>query len=117
MPYMVGVLLLFGVVLTVGFHIKDSLGTTSYANIEVDNVELSESHFKANMIHLSSGNSFRKYEYKIEGDGLYITVWSGLVNKKYSAGEMNIQIENDLKNVNLVYLIDGKRKKMIYNKP
>lgn len=93
--------------------------TTNYLTIGVSDAKLTESEFTAHLVTSSSGSKFQKYEYEIKDNSLYITVWSGLDNSKYSAeysGEMDIKIEDNLSNVTSVYLNDKDDTKLIYSK-
>lgn len=99
------------------WNFKKTSYTSDYTNILVENVRLTETYFETNLRYLTSGSSFRKFKYEIKNDALFITVYSGLVSKKFPNSEEYIRIEKDLNGVNLVYLKDdNNNRKLIYSK-
>ncbi len=108
------IIIISSIALTGYLFINYSSGT-DFTTVSVSEAELTENQFTAHLMTSSSGTAFQKYEYKIKDNSLYITVWSGLVNKKYSSGEMDIEIEDNLKNITAVYLKDKDNKKLIYS--
>ncbi len=77
---------------------------TSNTELSFENIELTDTSFTAQCIFISSGKSFRKYDYTMEGDTLYLTVYGGLVNSKYPNGNFEIVIEDHLENITKVCL-------------
>ncbi len=77
---------------------------TSNTELSFENIELTDTSFTAQCIFTSSGKSFRKYDYTMEGDTLYLTVYGGLVNRKYPNGDFEIVIEDHLENITKVCL-------------
>ena len=77
---------------------------TSNTEKSFENIELTDTSFTAQCIFISSGKSFRKYDYTMEGDTLYLTVYGGLVNSKYPNGNFEIVIEDHLENITKVCL-------------
>ena len=106
------------VIFTVSFYWSVNNGSSNYSGVSIENMSLSEDIFSADAVMFSSGTSFRKYEYEIDGSSLYITIYTGLVTKKYSSGNMRIEITDpQLNQVDFVYLKDGEQTKMIYEAP
>lgn len=77
---------------------------TSNTELSFENIELTDTSFTAQCIFTSSGKSFRKYDYTMEGDTLYLTVYGGLVNNKYPNGDFEIVIQDHLENITKVCL-------------
>lgn len=77
---------------------------TSNTELSFENIELTDTSFTAQCIFISSGKSFRKYDYTMEGDTLYLTVYGGLVNSRYPNGNFEIVIEDHLENITKVCL-------------
>ena len=77
---------------------------TSNTELLFENIELTDTSFTAQCMFTSSGKSFRKYDYTMEGDTLYLTVYGGLVNSKYPNGNFEIVIEDHLENITKVCL-------------
>ncbi len=77
---------------------------TSNTELSFENIELTDTSFTAQCIFTSSGKSFRKYDYTMEGDTLYLTVYGGLANRKYPNGDFEIVIEDHLENITKVCL-------------
>lgn len=77
---------------------------TSNTELLFENIELTDTSFTAQCVFTSSGKSFRKYDYTMEGDTLYLTVYGGLVNSKYPNGDFEIVIQDHLENITKVCL-------------
>ena len=100
------------------FYRSLNKGNSNYSGVSIENALLSEDMFSADAFMFSSGTSFRRYEYQIDGSSMYITIYTGLVTKKYSSGNMRIEITDpQLKQVDFVYLKDGEQIKLIYEDP
>lgn len=108
-------ILSFIVIFAGSFYRSVNNGSSNYSGVSIENISLSKNIFSADAVMFSSGTSFRKYEYQIDGSSLYITIYTGLVTKKYSSGNMRIEITDpQLNQVDFVYLKDGEQTKMIY---
>ena len=81
-------------------------GNSDYSSVYISNIHIGESKFQAQAIQNSSGKSFTRYNYKIEEDCLYLTLYSKLAGKRHHGGIMNIDIQDDLSDIKNVYLID-----------
>lgn len=111
-------ILSFIVIFAGSFYRSVNNGSSNYSGVSIENISLSKNIFSADAVMFSSGTSFRKYEYQIDGSSLYITIYTGLVTKKYSSGNMRIEITDpQLKQVDFVYLKDGEQIKLIYEDP
>ncbi len=110
------IIVVIGLIALAGYLFINYSTGTDFVTIGVSKADLTENQFTAHLMTSSSGTAFQKYEYEIKDDSLYITVWSGLVNKKYSSGEMDIKIKDDLSNIKSVYLKDKDNTKLIYSK-
>lgn len=76
----------------------------SAAELSFTDMELTDTGFTAKAEFMSSGKSFRKYSYTIEGGVLYLTVYSKLAGGRYSAGSFTIDIQDDLRDISAVCL-------------
>lgn len=93
--------------LTFVFTLKNNrqMQAVPLSEIIIRDVSLSEQKFTLSGSFVSSGKSFRKYTYTIDGDSLYIVINGGLVTKEYPSGDFSIKIEDEnLKNVSKVFL-------------
>lgn len=99
------VLLAFIIIVVVGVMVFIYSGDkTSNTELLFENIELTDTSFTAQCMFTSSGKSFRKYDYTMEGDTLYLTVYGGLVNSKYPNGDFEIVIQDHLENITKVCL-------------
>lgn len=104
-------MLILAMLLVFVFLLKNNMQMqgVSISEIIIRDVSLSEQKFTLSGSFVSSGKSFRKYTYTIDGDSLYIVISGGLVTKKYPSGDFSIKIEDvNLKNVSKVFLKHGK---------
>ncbi len=93
----------------------DNGRSSDFSSLSVKDISLYENTFSTTVNHLSSGSSIRDYSYAIDNSSLYITVYSGLVTRKYPSGTLNIKFTDpQLSDVKAVYLQDGSLKKLIY---
>ncbi len=113
---MSAIIVVIGLITLAGYLFMNHSTGTDFVTVSVSKAELTKNQFTAHLMTSSSGTAFQKYEYEIKDNSLYITVWSGLVNKKYSSGEMDIKIEDNLSNITSVYLKDKDNTKLIYSK-
>lgn len=99
------------IVLTIGLVI----GSSYYEDLNFNNVVLEDSVFRVNISLQSSGKTFRRYKYKINGENLYLTISSGLAMNNIGTGTLDVEIRDEkLKNVKKVYVKSGKKTKMIW---
>lgn len=90
-------------------------GDSDYSNLYVGDILLNKSEFSAKAVQESSGKSFRKYDYQIDNDSLYITLFSGIVTRSYPSGTIQIEInDSQLNKVRHVYLKNKNDTKLIY---
>ena len=103
---LIGLLAFIIIIVLVGvmFSVYICDDKTSNTELSFENIELTDTSFTAQCIFISSGKSFRKYDYTMEGDTLYLTVYGGLVNSKYPNGNFEIVIEDHLENITKVCL-------------
>lgn len=105
----------FCLVFSIFLLILYQVSSVSMSEISIHNMSLSDHTFTARGTFVSSGKSFRSYTYTIDGCALYITIYGGLVTKKYPNGDFSITIEDiGLQNVSEVFLIHGKDAEQIY---
>lgn len=89
--------------------------SVSFEEIAITNISLSENTLIFSGRLLASAKSYKDYEYIIIGDSLYITVYGGLATKAKANGDFNIIFEDeDIKNVNRVYLKHGEQEIQIH---
>lgn len=79
-------------------------------------IGLSDTSFEATGWIISSGVSFRKYAYVVQGSVLNITVYGGLACRKYPSGNFVIDIKHDLREVNIVRLKSGGSETVIFER-
>lgn len=101
------------VVLTIGLLV----GSNCYEDLSFNNVVLEDGVFRVNISQQSSGKSFRRHKYKIDGENLYLTISSGLAIGNTGSGILDVEVKDEkLKNVKKVYVKNGKEQKMIWKK-
>lgn len=105
--WMIIVLIVFVILLVIAgivFSFFNNADEVSSTEVSFEAMELTDTSFTAEGIFTSSGMSFRKYEYTVEGDTLSISVFGGLVNNKYPNGDFKIAIQGQLENITKVCL-------------
>lgn len=88
----------------------------SNAEIAFSNIILTDNKLTATAVLTASGKSFRGYDYTIEKNTLYITVYGGLVNNKYSNGDFTIDIEDNLQSITTVCLKNNDDVTVLYTR-
>ena len=87
-------------------------------DVSIEELVLEDNHFSLTASQGgNSGRSFRHSSYEIEGDALYVTLFSGLVYGGFRADRMRVDIRgSELNPVRLVYLRNGTAAKLLYTK-
>src|SRR5690606_10965362 len=101
-------LLVVGLVITLFIRRGDHISSLSINELAINHVSLSDNELAINGSLLSSGKSYRSYNYDISGSQINITINGGIVTKKHPYGDFNLTIkDSDLKKVDTVYLKHG----------
>lgn len=110
-------ILLITVVIIIYMIIGLLSGSNNYEDLIFHNFNLQDEYFSVNVETWSSGKTFRKYKYKIEGENLYLTIRSGLAMKNIGTGILEVEIKDKkLTNVKNVYVKNGKEIKLIWTR-
>ncbi len=87
-------------------------------DVSIENLAIEDDHFSMTASQeRKSATTFRRANWEIEDDTLYITLFSGLVRGGYCQDELNVDIENDaLREVRQVCLRDRSFSRLIYSR-
>lgn len=88
----------------------------SNTEIAFSNMILTDTNLTATAIFTSSGKSFRGYDYTIEENTLYITVYGGLVSNKYPNGDLTIDIQDELQSITTICLKNNDDVTVLYTR-
>lgn len=107
--------LLAAPVLALDFASRRGSPTT---DVSIENLALEDDHFSMTASQeRKSATTFRRANWEIEDDTLYITLFSGLVRGGYCQDKLNVDIENDaLREVRQVCLRDHSFSRLIYSR-
>lgn len=86
------------------------------SEIALSDMMLYDQDFSAQCTFVSSGKSFRKYDYSIVGETMYLTIFGGLVSADYPTGDFTIWIQDDFKDVKKVVLKSGEKEELIFER-
>lgn len=116
------IIVIIGLIVIMGFGFfvlnRSEADMKSVTNSEVafTDISLSDIELNATGTFMASGKSFRKYDYTIKENSLYITVYGGLVSNKYPNGDFIIDIQDDLQGIDTVYLKSGDEETAIFQR-
>ena len=87
-------------------------------DVFIKNLVLEDTHFSMTAsLERKSATTFRRANWEIEDDVLYITLFSGLVRGGYCQDKLNVDIENDaLREIRQVCLRDRSFSRLIYSR-
>lgn len=91
-------------------------GSESFDSIIINKVTVSEKEVIINGGFSDSSRAYKKYDYTLDGEDLYVSIKSVLVSDKYKDGEFQINIPVNGTEVNNIYLLNGDKTKAIYSK-
>lgn len=103
--------IIFGVV--TWWNTSNALCKTSYSGLHVHEESLSDNEFSLRVDTGASALGFFKYEYEVDENRLYITIYSSIFRGKAWPPKIKI-IDSALSNVDSVYLKDELSIKQIY---
>lgn len=84
-------------------------------SVLVQQTTVSKDRIKVDCLSAASGERFRSYKYRVDGEKVFITVYSSYVNSfSPGGGRLLVDIEDDFKDIKQVYLEDTYAEKLIY---
>ena len=92
------------------------IGNPKSDSLYIDNIVVTKDLVQLDGGTTSSAETYRNYEYNIEGEDLYITINYVLASKTYRSDSFSIQIKDDFSQVKRIYLDDKENKKLIWQK-
>lgn len=105
-----------GIVFFIYNRSAEDMMSVSDTEISFSNIELTDTNLTAVAAFTASGKSYRKYNYTVEGNTLYITVYGGLVSSRYPNGDFMIDIHDNLQNITTVCLKDNNNATVLYTR-
>lgn len=87
-------------------------------DVSIENLVLEDVHFSMTAsLERKSATTFRRANWEVEDNTLYITLFSGLVRGGYCQDRLNVGFENyALRDVRQVCLRDGSFSRLIYSR-
>lgn len=113
------IIIIFIVIILISITIYLSIGTVvGTQSVFIDKITKDNKTLQINGMTSNSALAFSGYSCKVKGNILYLKVRHSIGSFIHNTGEFNITLNNDLKNVNYIYLQGNKTedKKLVWTK-
>lgn len=105
------------IIILIGFYVKSFVvGNSSFDNIVVDKVTVSETSIVIEGNYTDSGVAFKDFSYTQVGTEIYVTINNVKVSSKYKSGSFKINIPTKGDEIKDIHLTDSKKTKVIFSK-